>query len=242
MISQPLKQKSIDQMIASVQAGDRDSQNFLLKTYQPFVAKCVSEVCKKYIDPLQDDEFSIGLYGFNEAMIHYSSKKGSSFFAFANIVIKRKVIDYIRSSQRFPITLSLDEVRDEENIGNPLEFKAAKQFYFDKQEAWYCREEIKDFNEELLKYKLSLRELIFVAPKHKDARDSSVRIARVLFDNPSLRSFVKRRKMLPIKELLKVVPVSKKTLERNRKFILATFIILNEDYLYLKEYLKGVGN
>src|SRR5690625_6427563 len=91
MICHPLKEeKSIDHMISSVQEGDIDAQNDLLKTYKPFVAKCVSEVCKRYIDPTRDDEFSVGLLGFNEAMLHYSSERGSSFFSFANIVIKRK--------------------------------------------------------------------------------------------------------------------------------------------------------
>src|SRR5690625_6874381 len=77
MICHPLKEeKSIDHMISSVQEGDIDAQNDLLKTYKPFVAKCVSEVCKRYIDPTRDDEFSVGLLGFNEAMLHYSSERG----------------------------------------------------------------------------------------------------------------------------------------------------------------------
>jgi len=44
-----------------------------------------------------------------------------------------------------------------------------------------------------------------------------------------------------MKDLVNKVNVSKKTLERNRKFILAMFIVLNEDYVYLKDYLRGVG-
>src|SRR5690625_7884811 len=88
---------------------------------------------------------------------------------------------------------------------NPCEIAAAKQFYYDQQEAWYRREEIHDFSEKLAGFKMTLTELIFISPKHKDARDSSVRIARILMDVPSLRAFVKRRKMLPIKELLNYV-------------------------------------
>lgn len=44
-----------------------------------------------------------------------------------------------------------------------------------------------------------------------------------------------------MKELTRHVKVSKKTLERNRKYILAIFIILSEDYIYLKEYIKTCG-
>lgn len=134
MIRPPFKNTSIDQVIASVQDGDIDVQNYLLKTYKPFVAKCVSKVCKRYIDPSRDDEFSVGLFGFNEAMIHYSPEKGSAFFSFANIVIQRKVIDHIRASQRAPVTVSLDEMYDEEQMDNPCEIMAARQCYYDQEE------------------------------------------------------------------------------------------------------------
>ena len=45
---------------------------------------------------------------------------------------------------------------------------------------------------------------------------------------------------IPIKELDTKVDVSKKTLERNRKYIIALVLILSGDYVYLKDYLKGV--
>jgi RNA polymerase sigma factor len=44
--------------------------------------------------------------------------------------------------------------------------------------------------------------------------------------------------MLPIKELLEVAEVSRKTLERNRKYIIAVAIIHNGPYPYLREYLQ----
>ncbi|WP_176555781.1 RNA polymerase sigma factor SigI [Virgibacillus ndiopensis] len=241
MNSQSLKEKSLEEMIASAQKGDEITQNYLLKTYQPFIAKCVSEVCKRYIDPMKDDEFSIGLSAFNEAILSYSSERGSSFLSFAKLVVKRKVIDYIRYVQKTPVAASLDETYDEEQMENPTEIVAVKEIYQQEQEAWYRREEIADFKEKLKAYKLTLAELTEASPKHRDARDSAVLTARILFNDVNLREFVHRKKKLPIKELVKKVEVSKKTLERNRKYILAIFIVLSEDYVYLKDYLKGVG-
>ncbi len=46
-----------------------------------------------------------------------------------------------------------------------------------------------------------------------------------------------QKRMLPIKELLDQVNVSRKTLERNRKFIIAVALIFNGPYPYLKDYL-----
>lgn len=239
MIRESFRKQDLDEMIASAQQGDSYIQNYLLAAYQPFIAKCVSEVCKRYIDG-SDDEFSIGLSGFNEAMLQYSPEKGS-FFSFAQIVVKRKVIDYIRSTNKLPMMTSLNEHDSEETMGNMIEMEAANEIYLQQQDSWYRREEIKDFKEKLKAYHLTLEELTKVSPKHKDARDSAVRVARILYRDRELHTYVQTKKKLPIKALLKKVDLSKKTLERNRKYILAIFIVLSENYVYLKEYLKGVG-
>lgn len=240
-ISEPTNEKmTIEDMIASVQQGDKTMQNYLLHTYQPFIAKCVSEVCKRYISR-RDDEFSIGLSGFNEAILHYSSHKGCSFFAFAQLVVKRKVIDYIRSIQSTMIITSLDEKYDDEQVENTNEVIVATNFYMEQQESWQRKEEVKDFSEQLKAYKLSLMELAEISPKHRDARESAIQIARTIYNEPKLRDYVIEKKKLPIRDLLKIVKVSKKTLERNRKYILAIFIVLNEGYVYLNDYLKGTG-
>jgi RNA polymerase sigma factor len=47
-------------------------------------------------------------------------------------------------------------------------------------------------------------------------------------------------KRLPIKQLEKMVDVSRKTIERNRKYIIAIALILASDYVYMKDYIKGV--
>jgi len=240
MTSPSLKQVSLEEMIQAAQAGDEYVLNYLLKTYQPFVAKSVSEVCKRYIDPKRDDEFSIGLTAFNEAITNYSAERGS-FFAFSKLVIKRKVIDYIRFSQKGPTSVSLDETYDEEQMENPREAKAVKEAYEKEQDSWYRKQEILEFAKLLAEYKLTLPELADASPKHKDARDSAIYTAKVLYADQELREHVQRKKKLPIKELAKLVDVSKKTLERNRKFILAIFIVIDGDFVYLQEYLKGIG-
>ena len=50
--------------------------NELIDSYKPFIAKTVSSVCKRYIHE-SDDEFSIGLIAFNEAIQKYIPKKGT---------------------------------------------------------------------------------------------------------------------------------------------------------------------
>lgn len=233
---------SLEEQVLAAQDGDKRLRNQLLKKYQPFIAKNVSEVCKKYIDPKKDDEFSIGLIAFDRAIQSYSTEKGSSFLSFAKLVVKRKVIDYLRSENRQQAVLSIDhENEDEENMENPQEVKVATEKYIQETESWQRREEIAEYKNALLQYKILFHELPDISPKHKDARKSAIQIAKIIFEHPDLRHYVLEKKRLPINELMKHVTVSRKTIERNRKYILAIFIILCGDYVYLKDYLKGVN-
>ncbi|MFD1849965.1 RNA polymerase sigma-I factor [Oceanobacillus bengalensis] len=241
MIQKSLEEYPLEEMVIRVQNGDAHSQDYLLRMYQPFIAKSISEVCKRYIDPKTDDEFSIGLSAFNDAILSFSPDKGCSFLAFANIVIKRKIIDYIRSNAKYPLMMSLDEKLDNEQIESSTEIRISKERYQEKEYTIRLREEIMQYKVILSEYNLSLEMLTNVSPKHRDARDSAVRVARVLVEDGALRSHVVMKKKLPMKDLKHRVEVSKKTLERNRKYILAMFIVLNEEFIYLKDYLKGVG-
>lgn len=230
----------LEEQIKKVQAGNTEMQNELIESYQPFIAKSVSEVCRRFIDPSKDEEFSIGLSAFNEAMLAYADDKGSSFLSFAKLVIKRKTIDYIRRERiRLPAA-SLDELYEDDSE-NPREAEAAQTAYNQETEAWYRRAEIEEYDKKLKEYKLSFQELIQVAPKHRDARESAIEAAKILHKDDELRDYVMRKKKIPIKQLVEKVTVSKKTLERNRKYILAIFVILSEDYIYLKDYMKGVS-
>lgn len=235
------KENFLEEQVLAAQNGDEQTRHHLLEKYRPFIAKNVSEVCKRYIDPDRDDEFSIGLMAFNEAIDSFSKEKGSSFLSFAKLVVKRKVIDYLRSEQNQPAAVSLDEeIQDEEQMENPNEVKIARERFAQETDAWHRKEEILEFREKLRAYKISFEELIEISPKHQDARESAMEVARIIYETPSLREYVQEKKRLPMKELINYVSVSKKTLERNRKYILAIFIILSEDYMYLKEYIKGV--
>ena len=93
------KKRSLEETILKIQQGDSKLRNDIIHSYKPFIAKTASTVCNRYITE-SDDEFSIGMIAFNEAIDKYSSEKGSSLIAFAEIIIKRRVIDYLRSQSK----------------------------------------------------------------------------------------------------------------------------------------------
>lgn len=232
----------IEALVARAQAGDDEVRNRLLREYQSFVARVASRVCGRYIHPGHDDEFSIALLAFDEAIQHYSPSQGRSFLSFADLVIRRRVIDYIRQEARQKNALSLDDpnVMDEEREVSGLAVQASLDLYGKERANKDLQEEIALFQARLAAFGVSLAELPEVSPSHRDAREHAISVAKTLADDPELRRVFLETKKLPMKRLLQKVACSRKTLERNRKYIVAIALIMIEDFEQLRAYVREV--
>ena len=80
------KKKTLENMAIQIQNGDEQLLNEVLEDYKPFVKKTVSSVCKRYIYE-SDDEFSIGLIAFHDAILKYNHQRGSSIISFSEVII-----------------------------------------------------------------------------------------------------------------------------------------------------------
>jgi RNA polymerase sigma factor len=235
------KKRTLEESVLLIQQGNRALQNEMIDSYKPFIAKTVSSVCKRYIHET-DDEFSIGLISFNEAIEKYSPERGSSLLSFAEVLIKRRVIDYIRKqsrNQHVSYDLSNNPL-EEESPSTIIVNELSLEDYKKKSDEELRKDEIAHFQQALKAYDLSFSDLVENSPKHADARKNAITIAKMLSDNEELRNFLVDKKRLPIKQLEHMVDVSRKTIERNRKYIIAITLILTGDYVYMKDYIKGV--
>lgn len=236
------KKRTLEETVFAIQNGDQGLQNELIHQYKPFIAKAVSSVCKRYISET-DDEFSIGLIAFNEAIQKYSSDKGSSLLSFAEVIIKRRVIDYIRQQVKHQ-NLSMDanglEENDEETAQSSLEASLSLEEYHKQSDEELRRQEIMHFSKLLTEFDLTFKDLVENSPKHADARKNAMLVAKEIVSNEEIKRILVEKKRLPIKQIEGSVSVSRKTIERNRKYIIAIALILMNDYLYLQDYVKGV--
>lgn len=236
------KQESLEQQVIQIQQGDLRLRNEILTNYQPYIAKITSRFCKRYIDPTHDDEFSVAITAFNEALNKFSPDLGRSFLGFAETVIRRRLIDYVRKEQRFTkqIPLSSFEIEDAEDaVVNPVEIHQAIEQYEKSKTIEDRRLEIMELNNRLADLGISFTDLVGASPKHADSRKMLFEIGKTLADDGELMNIVIQKNRLPIKELLDKasVQVSRKTLERNRKYLIVLAIIHNGPFPYLKEYL-----
>jgi RNA polymerase sigma factor len=233
------KERTIEQQVSEIQKGNQTLRNQLIQQYKPFIIKTVSNVCKRFIRE-EDDELSIGLIAFNEAIEKYAPHKGGSFISFAELLIKRRLIDYIRKEARVrDIVLHTDE-DDENAVQTYLDTKLSIDEFYKQIEQEQRREEIIHYQQVLKEFGIHFYDLVEQSPKHKDARINAINVAKLVVDNKELLKQLFQKKQLPIKQLENMAEVSRKTIERNRKYIIAVAVILAGDYVYLKDYIKGV--
>lgn len=115
------RKRTLEETVELIQQGDTALNNELIESYKPFIAKTVSSVCKRYIHE-SDDEFSIGLIAFNEAIQKYSPDKGSSLISFSEVLIKRRVIDYIRKQSKFQnLSFNGGSNQEDDDTGSAIE-------------------------------------------------------------------------------------------------------------------------
>jgi len=230
----------LNQLLSRARSGDESARNQLLKDYIPFVAKCASQATGRYIRRGQDDEFSVALTAFNEAIERYDMDRGASFLGFADTVIKRRLIDYFRSKQANQKDLPLSDFEiedDEENVINYVEIQKSVEEHRKQVESDARREEIIRFAMMLSDFEITMDELVDISPKHQDARENAIEVAKVIASQQDLSDYLLTKRSLPLKSLMNHVQVSRKTIERQRKYIIAASLILIGDFEMLQDYI-----
>jgi RNA polymerase sigma factor len=225
-------------LLKNAKAKDDFAREKLIAKYTPFVLKTASKHLGRFVDKNTDDEASISLIAFNEAIDSFDFDMKVSFLTFSETVIKRRLIDYARKEKRHRETpLSSMEIHDENTVVSAEITEASKQYSL-KMEAIERKQEIIRYKELLSTYGVGFDVLEKASPKHKQARERAFLAAKVLAEDHEMRSYLTKKKMLPLNLLEKKVEISRKTLERQRTYIVAVAIILMEDLPHLRNYIS----
>lgn len=230
---------TVEARVARARDGDSQAREDLLRDYTPFILKTASSAARRYLVAGRDEEVSVSLQAFDEAISAYRSPR-PGFLAFAATVIRRRLIDHYRRETRrdeVPFSsLSNDDVGEW-----PASVEASRAA---ASEDWTGvlerRDDIEEWRDILKTFSLTLKDVAKAAPKHADARERAIRTAALLASDEVLaRRFLEKRK-LPIDDLIRRLPeevASRKTLERQRAYITAVAVILTFDLSSLKEFL-----
>ncbi len=221
-------------------------RNDLLVQNKKFILKSAYYTLNRYISE-SDEEWSVALIAYNEAIDSWEKDRGSSFQSFAQLVIKRRLLNFLRADARFKNELMTDPIILE---GNPHGEEEPTAFQREVQDAvsrqsqndrrQCLSDEIAALEEVLEWYPIDFFDLDKVSPKAGKTRDACGLLIAKIWRNPELYQKMRESKNLPVKELLSYTKIHKKIPERHRKFIIASAEILHGDYPILQEYLRYI--
>lgn len=229
---------SIQQTLLLAQKGNELIREEFIQNHKPFIVKVSSELCKRYLTWGLDDELSIALVAFNEAIDSFKADERASFYTFSKTVINRRLIDYFRKESKHQI-LSLTPLESDND--NLFDYESASSYkhYKEEEQKSNFAETVKCYTSVLAEYGILMEDLVEVSPKHKDSKATLWRVAQELCEHSNLLKQLTKTKLLPLKELELLTGVKRKVLERGRKYLIATVLILSDPkFVSLKRFTQ----
>ncbi|MBQ8306043.1 MAG: RNA polymerase subunit sigma [Blautia sp.] len=223
--------------------------NRFIQENKRFIMACAYRSVGHFVTE-SDDEWSIAMIAFHEAVMNYEPAKGD-FKALAATVIRRRLVDYQRSEARYSQEISVEpytmdgDVDDEDPSALQLEIRQKEAEISDMSSGGSpggsaVRDEIEAVQELLGEYGFSFFDLADCSPKAEKTKKRCAEAVIALLEDPELFRKMRSSKTLPIKEIVKASGVPKKILERHRKYIIAAAEILNGEYPLLAEYMSYI--
>ncbi|MDP4179774.1 MAG: RNA polymerase sigma factor SigI [Bacillota bacterium] len=225
------------QIIDRIKKGDVELRDKFIKDYIPFVLKVISNASPGKEGLRNSDEYSIGLIAFNEAIDKFEigrSVRAFNFFSFAEQIIRRRIIDYIRVVSKRSKEIPFSYLEEHDSQFDERYMNGQSYSRYERIELF---QEIKSFDKELKAFGIKLRDLSKYTPKHSDSREMCVKVGRKIAQNKEIFNKIINKKYFPMKELSRIVDVHPRTIERNREFIISVSIIYGNDYEHLQAYL-----
>ena len=228
------------QIIKAVLEAKKDTQKAddLIRTYIPFIrfeaSKFLSRPCSE-----QDDEYSIAMIAFHEAILGYAKERGA-FLSYAAMVIRSRLIDYRRKESRHQGHVSLYAQSEEDD--RPLVDTIAQTS--DRMEESINLEatqhEIQELSSVMETFGVSFSDAAENSPKQERTLEACRAAIHYAIENPRLLDQLLSSKKLPMAQLVSGSGADRKTLERHRKYILVMLLVQTNGYEIIRGHLRHV--
>ncbi|MBP1736247.1 MAG: polymerase, sigma 28 subunit, FliA/WhiG subfamily [Oscillospiraceae bacterium] len=228
--------------LAQKAARDAAVREDLIRQCEGFILRTSSRAAHRFITK-SDDEWSVALLAFSDAITGFSPEKGG-FFSFAALIISRRMTDYYRMQKKYAGELSvspyiLDGVQPEAEAEEGIAAEVLRHSAVTRDDHT-IRDEIDAVNGMISRYGFSFFDLTECSPRQGRTKDSCAVAVNYLLEHPILLAEMRRSGLLPIKALEKSARLPRKILERHRKYIIAAVEILSGDYPALAAYLGSI--
>ena len=224
--------------VEAAKESDRAADR-LIQAYLPFIKAETAKFLRRPPIEGQDDELSIALMAFHEAIHGYSRLRGA-FLRYAAMLIRSRLIDYSRREKKHSGVLSIDaKDREEEQplaetLSSPEDFAESGAL----REA--TRQEIEELRQQMEDFGVSLGDVADNCPKQRRTLDACRKALSYAHDHSELMEEFLRTKRLPLTALSEGSGAERKTLERHRKYLVALLLIHTNGYEIIRGHIKQV--
>lgn len=215
-----------------IEAADR-----FISSYMPFIKSETAKFLNRPPVEGQDDELSIAMIAFHEAINGYEEERGA-FLSYASMLIKNRLIDHWRSGQRQAHTMSIETPVNDENATLSDTLTDGVDPNDSRVLRAATRNEIKELSQQLLAFDVSLTDVAENSPRQARTKEACLSALDVVKEHPDLLDTFLKTQRLPLKDLAKMADVPKKTLERHRKYLVALLVIYSNGYEIIRGHLS----
>lgn len=230
-------------IVRKVQQAKRDAgaADELIAEYMNFIRSETAKFTHTVPSDQRDDELSIAMFAFYEAIQGYEKARGS-FLTYAAAAIRNRLIDDYRREERHKGTVSYDAPLGEED-GTPLLELLSDGG--DSMKQWTVREatkeELVEFGKNLQEYGLTLTQVADNCPKQDRTLYACHKALLAAKERPELLEHFVKGKRLPLAELTAASGVSRKTLERHRVYLAAILLAYTNGYEIIRGHLCEIS-
>lgn len=219
--------------------GDSLAADELVRQYLPFIRAEAAKAVRRGITE-SDDEYSIAMMAFHEAVLAYERLRGA-FLPFAAKAIRSRIIDYQRRELRHRGRISLDAAGEDDDRELAETLDPGDDPIAAHTDRTAARQELTHFALELSRFGLSLTDIADNCPKQERTLSACHRALRFAREDPQLLEQTVRSGKLPITALAAGANVERKTLERHRKYMMAVLLAYTNGFEIIRGHLGQIA-
>ena len=235
----------VQDLVGRVQAArtDPEAADALIRQYMGFIRAETAKFIKRAPIDGQDEELSIAMLAFYEAILGYEQNRGA-FLSYASRGIRNRMIDHYRKEKKHAKVISLHApLQDEDDDISKLDrLEDPKNEIEASHRRAAAREEIEEFERKLGEFGITFSEIADNCPRQERTLASCQRVLAAAKLHPEIFDILLESKKLPISSLAEKSGTDKKTLERHRKYLIAVLLAFTNGYEITRGHLYHLSS
>ncbi len=211
--------------------GDTTAIEDSFDQIMPYCLRICARTCGRYIDN-SDEEASIARMAILEAFEKYEPQRGK-LLLYLGYVIRNRIIDYKRSEEKRHFT-PFSAFQSDQHIPATETADLAELILDDLAR----KQDLDRFKAVIQLYDIKLEDLVRGSPRQKKTLEAAISIAAGIASDQEMSTYLQDKKMIPIRMLEQRCNASRKIIDRYRKFIIASALIIIHDIQCLRPYVS----